>query len=336
MRARAAGTRSRRSGVPSSISRERRAHRRGDRRPTRPDVLVSVAAYTAGRQGGERARAGIRGQRGGRASRRPGGSAPRRPATSTCRRTMFSTARRQSPYSKAIPPGPTGVYGASKLAGERAVLCRAGQQRGYCEPHGSTARSARTSSRRCCGLQPIAGRSAWFADLPAIGCKPQHGLDEVRTKQAVTRQSAILRNCPARPGQLRSPASFDAPSTPQPARSGRLRCRATVWRRQKVIRGQVDQRDARLPRGPRSRSPLVDRKCQLGLALGLINLSICGGGHRNVRPGRRDRDFNVARHREIELWAPERDNFDPPAGTAFDQGPRDLPSRPVTTRRMPA
>ena len=57
-----------------------------------------------------------------------------------------------APYPEDAPTGPIGAYGRSKLAGERAVAAAAPASTRSSARPGCSARTARTSSTRCCAL----------------------------------------------------------------------------------------------------------------------------------------------------------------------------------------
>ena len=96
-------------------------------RRERPAVVIHAAAYTAvdaaeadaghGR-GGERPRHGARGR---------GGARSGRAAAASSRPISCSTARSGRPYAPGDEPQPLGVYGRTKLAGEREAVRSAGR-----------------------------------------------------------------------------------------------------------------------------------------------------------------------------------------------------------------
>ena len=75
------------------------------------------------------------------------------------------------PYREDDPTGPTGAYGRSKLAGEKHVASPV-QTAQYCARPGSTVRSARISSARCCASTRRARRSASWLTSGAIRPRP--------------------------------------------------------------------------------------------------------------------------------------------------------------------
>ena len=127
----------------------------------RPESIARGVPRGRALAGGERRRL-YRGRRGGRPTRPPP-TAPiatgrriwpgfvrggRIPLIHVSTDYVFDGPSRR-PMSKPIRLAPQGVYGASKLAGERAVLALRRARRSSCAPPGFMRRPARTSCARC-------------------------------------------------------------------------------------------------------------------------------------------------------------------------------------------
>ena len=85
-----------------------------------PAIIINTAAYTAVDQAESDAETAFRVNRDGAREHRPGGEASRRGAAAREHR-LHLRRNEAGPYLEDDPPHPQSVYGASKLAGEKAV-----------------------------------------------------------------------------------------------------------------------------------------------------------------------------------------------------------------------
>ena len=119
-RRRRAGS-ARASAAPSSTSTGPDSARRGVRAQPRRALVVNAAAYTAVDAAETDADAAYRANRDGPARAGAALRGGRHPADPRLHRLRVRR-RKGAPYVETDPTAPHGVYGASKLAGEQAVL----------------------------------------------------------------------------------------------------------------------------------------------------------------------------------------------------------------------
>ena len=178
-------------------------------RPTRSSTARPGPTSTAPRP--HEAHATARQRRRRRARRRRGRRGRRAPRPRLDRLRLRRHAR-PSRTPRTRRPARIGAYGRSKLAGEHAVAAAAPAARDRAHAPGCSARTARTSSTRCCGSAPSATSSPSSTTRSAARPTPATSRPRSSTiaEQRPHRRPARRRRRPAARGSTSPRATFEA------------------------------------------------------------------------------------------------------------------------------